>query len=126
MGSSSGTVKLDDISIEQVQEFYEWLQGENCPEQLHFEKKLNLSEEQAFSIIYFLQEHLKILPDNYERCCKCGCIYDSYVEGTNISEETTIVTENLEEVDANFPEEMYGLYCEDCRPDYIMQPYNEY
>lgn len=126
MGSSSGIIKLDEISIEQVQEFYEWLQGKSCPENIHFEKKLNLSEEDAFRVIYYLQEHLEILPDNYERCDKCGCIYDSNEEGSYINKETTIVTEGGEELDANFPEEMYGCYCDDCRPDWIQKPYNEW
>lgn len=117
MGRNSGTINLDDIEIGQINEFYEWLQGKSCPEKLHFKEKLNLTEEQAFSVIYFLQEYLEVLPDKYERCRECGCIFDTHYGGTCINEFTTIVTEDLEEVDANFPEEMYGLYCDDCRPD---------
>lgn len=117
MGASYGTINLDDIGIEKINEFYEWLQGKSCPEKLHFEEKLNLTEEQAFSVIYFLQEYLEVLPDKFERCRECGCIFDSYNEGISINEATIIITEDGEEVDANFPEEMYGLYCEDCRPD---------
>lgn len=126
MGASNGIVNIEDISIEQVQEFYEWLQGKSCPEHLHFEDKLNLSEEQAFSVIYYLQEHLGILPDKYERCKKCGCIYDTDYEGESINEETTIVTEDGKELNGNFPKEMYGMYCQDCRPDWIQKPYNEW
>lgn len=126
MGVSNEVINIEDIPIEQVQEFYEWLQGKSCPEHLHFKDKLNLTEEQAFSVIYFLQEHLYILPDKYERCGKCGCIYDSDCEGTSISEETTIITEDGEEVCANFPKEMHGTYCEDCRPDWIEKPYDEW
>lgn len=117
MEMNSGTINVEDIGIEKVNEFYEWLQGKNCPENIHFEEKLNLTEEQAFSVIYFLQEYLGILPDNYERCRECGCIFDSYEEGTSVNETTTTVTDAGEEVDANFPEELYGLYCDDCRPD---------
>lgn len=117
MGRNSGIVNIEDIEIEKVISFYEWLQGKNCPDGIHFGEKLNLSEEQAFSVIYFLQEYLEILPDNYERCRKCGCIFDMDYEGKNISEETTVITEDGEEMDANFPEEMYGLYCDYCRPD---------
>lgn len=117
MGTSHGIINIDDIEIEKINEFYEWLQGKSCPEKLHFEEKLHLTEEQAFSIIYFLQEYLEVLPDKYERCRKCGCIFDTECEGTSINEESTVIAENGEEVDVNFPEEMYGLYCDDCRPD---------
>lgn len=109
MGKNSGIIKHGDIEIEKVRKFYEWLQGKSCPECLHFESKLNMTEEQAFSVIYFLQEYLEILPDNYERCRECGEIFDMNNEGTNIREETIVVTEDLEE--------MYELYCDDCRPD---------
>lgn len=117
MGKSCGTINLDDIEIEQINEFYEWLQGKSRPDELHFKEKMNLTEEQAFSVIYFLQEYLEVLPDKFERCRECGCIFDSYFGGTSINEETTIITEDGEEVEANFPEETYGLYCDDCRPD---------
>lgn len=117
MGRSSGEVKLENIEMEKIIEFYEWLQGKSCPGQLHFEEKLNLTENQAFSVIYFLQEYLEVLPDNYERCRECGCIFDMDCEGTSINEETTMIAEDGEEAEANFPEEMYGLYCDYCRPD---------
>lgn len=126
MGKDSGTIRLDDISLEKVQEFYEWLQGKSCPERLHFVNKLNLSEGDAFKVIYYLQEHLGIISDKYERCAKCGCIYDSNEEGAYINEETTIVTEDGEELRADFPKRMYGCYCDDCRPDWITKPYGEW
>lgn len=117
MGRSTGIIKLEDITLEKVTEFYEWLQGNSCPEGIWFEQKLELSEKQAFSVIYFLQEYLEIFPDNIERCRECGCLYDSYDGGGTINEDTTIIDENGNEVDGNFPEEMYGLYCDNCRPD---------
>lgn len=117
MGRNSGIVKLEDIEIDKVVELYEWLQGQSCPDGIHFEEKLNLTEEQAFSVIYFLQEYLEILSNNYERCRKCGYIFDMDNGGTRINEDTTIITDDGEEVGANFSEEMYGLYCDDCRPD---------
>ncbi|MCM1236435.1 MAG: hypothetical protein NC489_40670 [Ruminococcus flavefaciens] len=122
MGKDNG-----DVSIDKVDEFYDWLQGKSCPKNMYFEQKLNLSEEQAFSVIYFLQEYLGVLPDKYERCRKCGRLYDSEKDGVCISEETEIFDmEKIEYVSADFPEEMYGLYCDNCRPDYITKPYPEW
>lgn len=117
MGRNSGILKLEDIEKEKIVELYEWLQGKSCPKCLNFEEKLNLTEEQAFSVIYFLQEYLEILPDNYERCRNCGCIFDMENEGTSISEETEEVFDYETERYIKLPEEMYGIYCDDCRPD---------
>lgn len=125
MGKSNGTVNIEDISIEQVQGFYEWLQGKSCPENLHFENKLNLSEEQAFSVIYFLQEYLEIFPDNYERCQGCGCIFDMDCEGTSINIDTEEVFDYETGKYKKIPEEMYGLYCDDCRPEGLFRGNSE-
>jgi len=97
---------IEDISIDEVAEFYDWLQGESCPENLHFEHKLNLTGEEAFDVIYFLQEQMRIIPHNYERCRECGRLFDTYKDGINISEETS------EEEDLT--EELYGFYCDYC------------
>lgn len=117
MGTSSGTIDIGKIEIEPVQKFYEWLQGGNNPERIDFKTKLKLTAEEAFSVIYYLQEELGILPDCYEQCRECKCMYDSYNEGASIGKETTIIDDEGNEVDGNFPEELYGMYCEDCRPD---------
>ena len=46
-----------------------------------FRKELHLTPEQAFSVVYYLQEELRIIPDNYEMCDECHNIYDSFEEG---------------------------------------------
>lgn len=116
MGASNGTIELEKISQEKIEEFFDWLQGNSCPKNIHFKCKLNLSAEQSFSVIYYLQEELGILPDKYEMCQECKSIYDSENEGTNIDKDSTVIKDG-EEIDGDFPEEMYGLYCDNCRPD---------
>lgn len=117
MGASSGTIELSKMEIEPVRKFYEWLQGGKNPESIDFKTKPKLTAEEAFSVIYYLQEELGILPDCYEQCRECKCLYDSYEEGTSIGEDSTIIDEEGNEIDGNFSVEMYGLYCESCRPD---------
>lgn len=117
MGASSGTIDLDKLEIEPVQKFYEWLQGGDSPEAIHFKHKLRLTADEAFSIVYYLQEELGILPDRYEKCRECGELYDSYNEGVSIDKDTTIIDDEGNEVDGNFTEELYGMYCDSCRPD---------
>jgi hypothetical protein len=44
-------------------------------------KEKGLSSKKAFSVIYFLQEHLPVFPDNIEQCSNCGELYDTYSQG---------------------------------------------
>ena len=44
-------------------------------------KKEGLTADQAFKIIYILQEHIPVLPDNFELCSKCKSIFNSNEEG---------------------------------------------
>lgn len=116
MGTSNGTIKLEQISQDKIESFFNWLQGKSFPNDMHFEHKLNLSAAEAFSVIYYLQEELVVLPDKYEMCGECKVIFDSENEGTNIEKDSTIIKDG-EEISGNFAEEMYGLYCDSCRPD---------
>jgi hypothetical protein len=59
----------DLTDVEWVTLFYEFLQNKR------------LSKKKAFSIIYYLQEHLCVLPDHIEQCNVCGELYDSYAQG---------------------------------------------
>lgn len=76
--------KLSDKQL--IEKLYDYLQGEG-QEMVSSHHKIKLTSKKAFSIIYFLQEHLPLLPDHFERCNDCGCIYDSWSEG-NYSEGT--------------------------------------
>ena len=60
--------KLSDFEL--VQKFYEYLTDE-----------LKFTKKKAFSIIYYLQEHLPVFPDNIEKCTNCGRLYDTWKEG---------------------------------------------
>lgn len=116
MGKSNGSIEISDITLERVQDFYSWLQGKRCPDGMEFTHLLRLTPEEAFCVIYYLQEELEILPDNYEMCRECKNIYDSYDEGTYINEDSTVF-EDGEEIAGDFPKEKYGSYCDGCRPD---------
>jgi len=62
-----------------INTLYKYLQG-TLPKGVEcFAPKL--SEEDAFSVIWFLQECIGCLPSKYERCDDCGDIYNSEAEG---------------------------------------------
>lgn len=93
MGKSSGKIEINKIELEAVQKFYEWLQGGTGPDGICFRGNPKITADEAFSVIYYLQEELKVIPDNYEQCRECKCLYDSYEEGACIGEESTIMNE---------------------------------
>lgn len=70
---------MPETTIEQTNELYAFLQG-TCPKGIHM-KPPRLSQRSAFNIIWFLQEHMGILPANHEKCCSCGDLFNSSSEG---------------------------------------------
>lgn len=103
-----------------MQRFYEFLQGKSHPENILENHIPDLSPDQAWHVIYCMQEYFGIFSDRFERCKVCGKIYDSYEEGCTVGEET----EPVEWMDIcgekqirEFEEAEYGCYCEECRPD---------
>jgi len=68
--------------LEWVEEFYEFLQG-TLPGGIKMGRghQPQMSAKKAFSIIWYLQEHFPVLPDNIERCSNCGSLFDSNSEG---------------------------------------------
>lgn len=72
---------LEDKSpLELIKEFFEFLQGK-CPDAINTDNLPMLSSEQAFSVIYYLQEHLPIFPDTIEKCDSCGELFDLFYSG---------------------------------------------
>jgi hypothetical protein len=72
------------ITVEQVQEFYEFLQGNipyNDAQKIIFIKPPKISKATAVDIIYYLQEVAHIIPDTYESCKRCGDFFDSDNDG---------------------------------------------
>jgi hypothetical protein len=78
---------LDDLQW--VNELYAYLQNEELPEDAGFKDKtsgIKLDPEQAMRVIWFLQEHLRILPDHIEQCGVCSDLYDSHSDGEYLEE----------------------------------------
>ncbi len=71
-----------DSDLEWVDEFYRFLQGE-IPDRILLSRghKPKLSPKKAFAIIWYLQEHFPVIPDNINRCDNCGGLFDGNLEG---------------------------------------------
>lgn len=69
-----------EVTLEQVEKFYKFLQGE-LPDGVHVKPRPRLSSRRAFDVIWYLQEVMGLIPEHFERCITCGCLYDSNNEG---------------------------------------------
>lgn len=114
-------INLDDIDMEDVSKFFDWLQNNEFAQTEGFEHTFALSPDDAFHVIYYLQEDLHVLSDSIEMCMSCKELFDMDSEGTCIDADTEVdeADEWGEETGKTitFPEEQWGTYCEDCRPD---------
>lgn len=69
-------------TLEGVKELYSYLQGNSVDKitQLYAPK---LSPDEAFSVIYILQEHFEAISDEFEQCAKCKELYDTSYGGNH-------------------------------------------
>ena len=65
---------------DKIDELYKFLKGEELPAGMQCKMPV-LSPDIAFTVIWFLQEHLHILPDNIEQCDNCKELFDTKSEG---------------------------------------------
>ena len=80
----------DCFSLEETMQLYLWLQHKLYDEKcLYYLNHLTpyLTEEEAFAVIYYLQEQLGVIPTTYERCPICGKLYDAEKEGLPMEED---------------------------------------
>lgn len=67
---------------EWINEFYEFLQGKQLEGMtVGVQRQPRLTQKKAFTIIWYLQEHLRVLPDHVERCNNCGELFDTHSDG---------------------------------------------
>lgn len=62
--------KLELSDLEWTDKLYQFLTNE-----------VKLSNKKAFSVVFFLQEHVPLLPDHIEKCDVCGTLFDTYASG---------------------------------------------
>lgn len=69
--------------VEWVQELYEFLVGESIPDSITVGRghQPKLTPSKANTIIWYLQEHLSVIPDHIEQCDTCKQWYNSWSQG---------------------------------------------
>lgn len=74
---------MKTLTLEETEEFYKYLQGERMPETvlISLKRSPNLTPKKAFQVIWFLQEHVRLIPDTYEQCYNCKGLFDTNESG---------------------------------------------
>jgi hypothetical protein len=74
---------MKTLTLEETTELYEYLQGESMPDTvlIPLKRTPNLTPKKAFQVIWFLQEHLRLIPDTYEQCWNCKGLFDTNCSG---------------------------------------------
>lgn len=76
-----------EITLEQVEEFMQMLTGGDLSDGMRMPDQPQLTDRQAFSVVYYLQERLHLVPDNFEQCEFCKGIFDVDCSGHYIDTE---------------------------------------
>jgi len=93
---------------DKIEELYNYLRGISLPDGVGV-KMPKLSDKMAFTVIWLLQEHFHILPDNIEKCRGCRELFDSDSEGYCLTDEYTLNGKPL-------PQKYRGQWCNACVP----------
>jgi hypothetical protein len=78
-----------EITDKQMESFYDFLLGNSLPEGVSMPKqhRPKLTPKKAMSVIWVLQEVLRVLPANYEQCFHCKTLFNSHNQGHYHSED---------------------------------------
>jgi len=87
---------------------FEFLTGEKLPEGVTCSMP-KLPAKKAFSVIWFLQEIMRCLPDNIEKCDGCDVLYDADQEGFCLDDQYMLDGKML-------PKKYWGHWCAICVP----------
>ena len=68
------------VTLDQVEDLVKMLIGHDV-EDVYLAHQPQLTRRQAFSVVYYLQEILCIIPDHYEMCGECDGIFDDRYGG---------------------------------------------
>lgn len=125
-----GPIEMAEKTLEEVESFFAFLQGAKMPGFRFSENspEIKLSAEQAYKIIYVLQEGLRVVPDKYEKCSICNSLYNIEEEGDHTERMVVwYVEEYEEENDIDIPLAVWDsirealpsmFYCGGCYPRY--------
>lgn len=70
-----------EITTDHMQALMNILTGGALPDSITIQHQPQLTPDEAFSVIRYLQERMYVLPDHFEMCAWCNQIFDYNCEG---------------------------------------------
>ena len=99
-------------NLDKMTELFEYLTDKSIPNGVCVKSRPKLSANKAWSLIWFLQEVTRCLPDYIERCDVCGGLYDSEQEGYFLDDQYK------DAWGRTLMRRYWGFYCSDeCAPN---------
>lgn len=107
---------MNEKEFEKIEEFYNFLRDGKLPNGMKMPKSHipKMSSKKAFTIIWYLQEHLQILPGSVEQCDGCLELFDSDKEGYYLDDQYELDGKTL-------PKKYWGHWCEGCVPNVFIE-----
>lgn len=108
-------VEHPEMNLELVTEFFEFLQGNKAyPDGIILKSRPRLSKNQAFSVIYVLQERMGLIPDKFELCDQCHEIFDANYGICHVDDKEQL--KEMREIGYRVTAKDIGkMFCDDCR-----------
>ena len=76
-----------EIDTSAIQDLYDMLTGRRLPDGITLDEQPQLTPTAAFSVIYYLQEVLRIIPDDFAMCAYCEIIFDTRYGGDYVHDD---------------------------------------
>ncbi len=92
----------EKITLEQVEQLMDMLTGDALPDGVIMPEQPQLKRRQAFSVVWYLQEVLRVLPDHFSMCAYCGRVFDQFY-GYSLTDDGIFCDDQCE---ANYAEKI--------------------
>ncbi len=79
---------MKEIHDKDIEQFFEMLKGGNLPQGILMTDQPTLNTREAFSILWYIQEHLGLLDSRYELCDNCESLFNSHSQGSFIDQDS--------------------------------------
>jgi hypothetical protein len=97
------------LDLEQTEKLFEFLKGGDPPDGITLSRRpRKMTPDQAFGLIYVLQEAFHVVHDTIEMCCYCGYLFDTDSAG-HIAEDGKYFCDGCS----------HNCRCKDCNAEYI-------
>lgn len=106
-------VEHPEMNLDLIIELFEFLQGKEV-EHFTLKRRPKLTKNQAFTVIYYLQERMGLIPDKYEFCDGCHELFDADYGLCHVDDKEQL--KEMRKIGYRVTSKDIGkTFCDDCR-----------